>query len=83
MAGDECYELEKGQGFLIEPEVQTFYQADEEEPWTYMWVAFDGTRVKEYLSGIGLGQGKITFCCEHISDIKVMLLILWKKYVFC
>lgn len=82
LAGDECYELEKGQGFLIEPEVQTFYQADEEEPWSYMWVAFDGTRVKEYLSGIGLGQGKITFCCEHISDIKVMLFNIMEKNTY-
>ena len=26
--GDTKYELSKGQGFLIEPEVQTFYQAN-------------------------------------------------------
>ena len=31
--GDTVYELEAGQGFLIEPEVQTFYQADDEAQW--------------------------------------------------
>lgn len=38
------YELEAGQGFLIEPEIQTFYEADKENPWTYLWIGFAGTR---------------------------------------
>ena len=32
--GDRKYKLMEGQGFLIEPEAVTFYQADEKEPWT-------------------------------------------------
>ena len=47
--GGTRFELEAGQGFLIEPGVQTFYQADQEEPWTYLWVGFDGERAAEYL----------------------------------
>ncbi len=44
------YELEAGQGFLIVPGQQTFYQADKELPWTYLWVGFDG--------------GNVDFCAE-------------------
>ena len=45
--GDATYELAAGQGFLIEPEVQTFYQADKNDPWTYLWVGFGGSRAGE------------------------------------
>ena len=43
-AGGVVYELTAGQGFLIEPGVQTFYQADASEPWSYVWIGFDGAR---------------------------------------
>ena len=44
-AGDVEYALQAGQGFLIEPHVQTFYQADEKEPWTYLWIGFHGDKI--------------------------------------
>ena len=47
--GEDRYKLEAGQGFLIEPEVRTFYQADAEEPWTYLWIGFNGARAGDYL----------------------------------
>ena len=37
-AGGTRFDLQAGQGFLIEPDVQTFYQADEKDPWTYLWI---------------------------------------------
>lgn len=59
--GDQKYELSEGQGFLIEPEVSTFYQADEENPWTYLWVGFGGTRAKRFLQDIGLNGRQLIF----------------------
>ena len=60
------YELETGNGFLIPPGELTFYQADELEPWTYIWVGFSGSRAKEYVSGIGLsGHAPIFQSEEH------------------
>lgn len=38
------YTLGRGEGFLIEPNKQTFYQADENEPWHYLWSGFDKLR---------------------------------------
>lgn len=59
------YELEAGQGFLIVPGQQTFYQADKEFPWTYLWVGFDGGNVESYLKEIGLTSEKPVYRCEN------------------
>ena len=50
------YSLSKGQGFFIEPDYQTVYTADEQEPWVYIWVAFSGQHAKQLTNSIGLTQ---------------------------
>lgn len=59
--GGTKYELEAGQGFLIEPGALTFYQADQADPWTYLWVGFDGKRAADYLRGMGLGENRLIY----------------------
>lgn len=56
--------LRKGEGFLIEPNKQAFYQADGEDPWTYLWIGFDGDKCESCLRSVGLGGGRLTFRCE-------------------
>ncbi|MFC4776629.1 AraC family ligand binding domain-containing protein [Paenibacillus sp. GCM10023252] len=46
---NHTYTPTAGQAFLIYPHTLTFYQADLLEPWTYSWIAFDGSRVPEIL----------------------------------
>ncbi len=53
--------LGAGQGFLIEPDTRTFYQADAVEPWEYLWIGFNGTNVREYLRDIGLNSRQLIF----------------------
>ena len=48
------YNLHAGQGFLICPGQINHYHADEDEPWEYTWIEFDGVRVKESLDTAGL-----------------------------
>ena len=59
------YELEAGSGFLIPPGELAFYQADEKEPWTYIWVGFSGNKAQEYISGIGLSCRAPVFQSEE------------------
>ena len=63
------YELGTGQGFLIEPGVQTFYQASQTDPWTYLWIGFDGIRAAEYLAGMGLGEKRLTYRSSHGNQL--------------
>ena len=34
------YDLKKGDVFIIRPYDVNFYQADEKDPWTYIWIGF-------------------------------------------
>ena len=49
------YHLEAGQGFLIWPGQINTYSADQDEPWRYVWLEFDGLRAAGYLEAAGLG----------------------------
>ena len=46
----KTYYIKSGQGFLIFPKQITTYYADQYSPWEYVWIEFDGLRVKEALS---------------------------------
>lgn len=59
--GARTYHLEKEQGFLIEPNIMTFYQADAQQPWTYLWIGFQGTRADQLMREIGLSDRIPTF----------------------
>ena len=43
----QTYSVKSGQGFLIFPGQITTYFADQEHPWEYVWLEFDGLKVKE------------------------------------
>lgn len=67
--GKEEYPLEAGYGFLITPDELAFYQADEEEPWTYVWVGFSGTQAAEYAGNIGLSVRQPIFKSDASEEL--------------
>lgn len=70
--GDCRYELSAGEGFLIEPDIMTYYEADAEKPWSYLWVGFQGSRAEEILNQLGLNYRKPIFrvnCGETLFTI--------------
>ncbi|WFR59212.1 AraC family transcriptional regulator [Anaerocolumna sp. AGMB13025] len=48
------YELKAGNGFLICPDIITFYKADDADPWHYSWIGFHGLKAEAYLKDSGL-----------------------------
>ena len=48
------FQLQGGSGFIIEPGYVNTYMADEQDPWTYMWVEFSGLRAKECIESAGI-----------------------------
>lgn len=45
----QTHRVHAGQGFLIYPDQVNTYVADAKSPWEYVWIEFDGLRVKENL----------------------------------
>lgn len=63
------YMLEEGCGFLIEPDELAFYQADKEEPWTYLWVGFGGAMAKDYLKAMGISSANPVFASGEGEEL--------------
>lgn len=49
----ERHRLKAGDCFVIFPEVLVRYEADKQQPWKYMWIAFSGGASDDMLSRIG------------------------------
>lgn len=79
--GKKEYHLKEGFGFLIEPQVQTFYQADREEPWTYIWIGFDGNNAGNYLADTGLNHQQPVFECTYKDELKQIVLNMLKNNI--
>ncbi len=52
------YQIKSGQGFMLFPHQICTYIADNEIPWEYVWIEFDGLRAKETveLAGLNIDQ---------------------------
>lgn len=50
----QTYSVKSMQGFMIFPDQITTYYADKDMPWEYVWIEFDGLRVKSILEAAGL-----------------------------
>ena len=77
--GKQRYELQKGQGFLIEPDELTYYKADEENPWTYLWIGFAGEMAPTYIRDAGLNSGQLIFQCEQGEELRRIILNMLKS----
>lgn len=47
------YHLTGGDSFLIPHGTKAYYEADSEEPWSYMWVGFNGLKAEEFIQNSG------------------------------
>ena len=69
----QTYSIKSGQGFLIFPGQITTYYADQNLPWEYVWIEFDGLRVKEALDLTELSVNAPVYH-PHSKDLREQLM---------
>ena len=77
-ASGQKHYLTAGQGFLIEPGTQTFYQADKDDPWSYLWIGVGGNNAGKYIRDIGLNSEQLIFRSESGEELKKIVLDILK-----
>ncbi|GAE29400.1 AraC family transcriptional regulator [Halalkalibacter hemicellulosilyticus] len=65
--GSKTYHISKNEAFLIYPSEVTYYEADKNDPWTYIWIGFDGLKAETCLINASFSKEKRvqTFKCEE------------------
>ena len=66
-SGGGSQPVRAGQGFLILPGEETFYQADEQDPWHYAWVGYRGRQAEALTREAGLDETHRVFTARDAS----------------
>lgn len=69
----EIYTIKSGEGFLIFPNQICTYTADSQFPWEYVWIEFDGLRVKEALQVTGLSMDQPIYH-SHSKELRLNMM---------
>lgn len=67
---NKTYILKKNQGFLIRPGTVTYYEAAKDNPWSYMWIGFNGVKAETYLNYANLNEENLIFEYSKDSTLK-------------
>ena len=67
--GEQTWQLGKGDVFLVKPDTEVYYAADEKNPWSYLWVGFHGLKAASYLSYAGFEGDVLVGKCRDTSLI--------------
>ncbi|SCP99667.1 AraC family transcriptional regulator [Anaerobium acetethylicum] len=60
----KSYEIGKGQGFLIFPDLVTYYAADWTDPWHYCWIGFNGLEADQIVRHCRISREQPVFEIE-------------------
>lgn len=69
----QTYHIKSGQGFMIFPGQINTYIADKSLPWEYVWIEFDGLRVKEALELTEISMNSPVYHPKY-KDIREMMM---------
>lgn len=64
------YSLKKGDAFLIYPNEETVYWADEVEPWSYTWVGFNGVRCEDMVKKMGFSKERPIVTVKQLDSME-------------
>lgn len=69
----QLFPIQQDEVFVLSPNITTFYQADDSDPWSYIWLHFDGAKAVEYLRAAGVRR---TQPLLHLTDSKGLRLCM-------
>ena len=67
------YHIKSGEGFMLFPQQVCSYWADVNLPWEYVWIEFDGLRVKESLQLAGLSPDQRVYH-SHSKELRMNMM---------
>lgn len=67
------FPVSAGQGFLIYPNEECFYQADEQDPWHYAWVGYRGHKALSITSEAGFHPEQRVYTAVNTAEAWAML----------
>lgn len=68
------HDMHFGQMFITKPGEEAWYQADENDPWVYCWMTFDGTMAHRYAEDAGFYPGVNVLEC-HVDPRQFYALV--------
>ena len=65
-----AFPVHAGQAFLICPEEVTTYQADQDDPWKYMWIGFHGYQAEHMMAQAGLSGEHPVISVSGMAEVE-------------
>ena len=64
------------------PNVRTYYEADADDPWTYLWIGFDGEKAASYVQELGLSEEHPVYQCNFSGELQSLLFQMQKHNTY-
>lgn len=83
------YDVREHQIFLIPDNTRAFYQADEKEPWEYIWFHIGGPKIPQILKEAGLSPDHPVYTpieassAKKIEDLAMDMMKHYKRQYYC
>lgn len=78
--GHQTFALKAGEAFLIKPHEVSFYKADSDDPWEYVWIAYGGTEAERFLEEYPLSGDQYICHWSDLSRMRTYLLAINRAY---
>ena len=76
----DTYKVENGTGFFITPGELTFYKADKQNPWHYIWIGFNGSKAKDIIKTININAKNPLFTLTDSKNIISYVIDILDQY---
>jgi AraC-like DNA-binding protein len=71
ISGTNEYALGAGDSFVIFPDALVSYVSDEEEPWRYRWIAFQGEGAQRLVESAGFAADRLTVHTARHGNVRL------------